>query len=143
MAFRDKLREVIGTKDHPKKIAMSFAVGIFIGMSPVLGLHTVLGIGAAWLFRLNKFITIIGVYVTNPWTIVPIYTFATWVGARLLGINKIIPDIDWNNINFAYLLEETKSLLLPFVFGTTLIGFLSAVIGYLLIYHAAVRNRSE
>jgi len=28
----------------------------------------------AWICRLNKFVTLVGVYVTNPWTIVPIYT---------------------------------------------------------------------
>ncbi|MDI6801347.1 MAG: DUF2062 domain-containing protein [Thermodesulfovibrionales bacterium] len=137
MALRDKLREVISINDSPKKIAISFAVGIFIGMSPILGLHTVLGIAAAWIFRLNKFVTIIGVYITNPWTIVPIYTFATWVGAKILGISRIMPNINWNDISLTYLLKEMKPLLLPFVFGTTLLGFFSAVAGYIIIYHAA------
>ncbi|WP_333653065.1 DUF2062 domain-containing protein [Dissulfurispira sp.] len=143
MALRDKLAAIFSVKDSPKKIAISFAVGVFIGMSPILGLHTVLGIAAAWIFRLNKFVTIIGVYVTNPWTIVPIYTFATWFGAKLLGVKKIIPAIDWNNISFNYLLNEMSHLLLPFVFGTTLLGLLSAIAGYIIIYQAAMRSRQE
>lgn len=143
MALRDKLAAIFSVKDSPKKIAISFAIGVFIGMSPILGLHTVLGIAAAWIFRLNKFVTIIGVYVTNPWTIVPIYTFATWFGAKLLGAKKIIPSIDWNNISFNYLLNETGHLLLPFVFGTTLLGLLSAIAGYIIIYQAVMRSRQE
>lgn len=143
MAFRDKLAAIFSVKDSPKKIAISFAVGVFIGMSPILGLHTVLGIAAAWIFRLNKFVTIIGVYITNPWTIVPIYTFATWFGAKLLGVNKIIPSIDWNNISFNYLLNEMSHLLLPFIFGTTLLGFLSAIAGYIIIYKAVTRSRQD
>lgn len=141
MGLRDKLREVVSIKDSPKKIAMSFAVGVFLGMSPLIGLHTVLGLAAAWIFRLNKFVTIIGVFITNPWTIVPIYTFSTWFGAKLLGIKKVIPDIDWNNISFSYLLKEMEHLLWPFVLGTTLVGVLSAVIGYVIIHHAVIRNR--
>ncbi len=143
MALRDKLSAIFSVKDSPKKIAISFAVGIFIGMSPILGLHTVLGIAAAWMLRLNKFVTIVGVYITNPWTIVPIYTFATWSGAKLLGMKKIIPSIDWNNISFNYLLNEMSHLLLPFVFGTTLLGLLSAVAGYIIIYRAVMRSRQE
>lgn len=143
MALRDKLSAIFSIKDSPKKIAASFAVGVFIGMSPILGLHTVLGIAAAWIFRLNKFVTIIGVYVTNPWTIVPIYTFATWLGAKLLGIKKIIPAINWNDISFAYLVKKMGHLLLPFLVGTTLLGLLSAIAGYIIIYQAVMRNRSE
>jgi uncharacterized protein (DUF2062 family) len=143
LALRDKLAAIFSIKDSPKKIAISFAVGVFIGMSPILGLHTVLGIAAAWIFRLNKFVTISGVYITNPWTIVPIYTFATWFGAKLLGVKKIIPAIDWNNISFNYLLNETSHLLLPFVFGTTLLGLLSAIAGYIIIYQAVMRSRQQ
>lgn len=141
MGLRDKLREVAGVKDSPKKIAVSFAVGIFFGMSPLLGLHTVLGLAAAWIFRLNKLVTIIGVYITNPWTIIPIYTFSTWFGAKLLGIKKVIPDINWHDISFSYMVKEMEHLLWPFVLGTTVMGFLSAVIGYVLIYHAVLKNR--
>ncbi|MGO9612210.1 MAG: DUF2062 domain-containing protein [Dissulfurispiraceae bacterium] len=143
MALRDKLRAVLSTKDSPKKIALSFSVGIFIGMSPLLGLHTVLGIFVAWAFRLNKFVTVIGLYITNPWTVVPIYTFATWIGARLLGMNHIIPDLDRSAISFSYILREMEPLIWPFIFGTTLCGFIAAGIGYVIIYKAALRNKND
>ena len=143
MGLRDKLREVVSIKDSPRRIATSFAVGVFIGMSPVLGLHTALGLAAAWLFRLNKFVTVIGVFITNPWTIIPIYTFSTWVGARLLGFDRVIPPINWNEMSISYFLREMEPLLWPFVLGTTFIGLVSAVAGYIIIYHAVVKNRNE
>lgn len=143
MALRDKLSSIFSVKDSPQKIALSFSVGVFFGMSPFLGLHTILGIAAAWLFRLNKFVTIVGVYITNPWTIVPIYTFATWFGAKLLGIKQIIPAINYNDISLPYLIVTMKHLLLPFVVGTTFIGLLSALVGYLIIYQAIVRSRKD
>ena len=143
MALRDKLREVIRTKDSPRKIAQSFALGVFIGMSPLLGLHTVLGIGAASLFRMNRFVTIVGIFVTNPWTIVPIYTFSTWFGTKLLGVDKIIPPLQWQHMSFSSFLNGVSFLLWPFVCGSTVVAVISAVIGYIVVYHAAVKQRSN
>jgi len=120
-------------------MAIAFALGIFLGMSPLLGLHTVLGLAAAWIFKLNRMITLVGVFVTNPWTIVPIYTFATFCGAKVLGMNNILPEIDWAHISVLGFLSEFRPLLLPFIVGTTLLGAVSALIGYALIYKTAKR----
>jgi uncharacterized protein len=106
-------------------------------MSPLLGVHTVLGLAAAWIFKLNRMITLVGVFVTNPWTIVPIYSFGTFCGAKVLGMENIIPDVDWAHISFLGFLSEFRPLLIPFIVGTTLLGAVSALIGYLVIYKAA------
>lgn len=140
MTFRYRLRELLKIKDNPHKIALSFSTGVFIGMSPLLGLHTLLGIAVAWLFRLNTFAMIAGVYVTNPWTIVPIYTFGTWVGAQCLGVKQIIPAIDWSNITFGEFVDGFSPLLAPFIFGTLLIGLISGIISYLII-HSTMKKK--
>ena len=118
-------------------MAIAFAIGVFIGMSPLLGIHTILGLLAAWLFRLNRLITLVGVFVTNPWTIVPIYSFGTWVGAKLIGLDNLLPVIDWSHITLIGLFKEFRPLLLPFLIGNTVIGIVSAVVSYILIYKAA------
>lgn len=141
MALRDKLRLIFTVKESPHRISLAFAIGVFIGMSPVFGLHTILGILVAYIFRLNKFVTIIGVYITNPWTIIPIYTFSTWVGAKCLGISNIMPDIDWRNITIGKLLNDFSHLLMPFVVGTVLVGTIASVASYIIIYRA-VRRRN-
>ena len=142
MAFRDRLREVIKLRESPHKVALAFATGVFIGMSPQVGLHTLIGFAVVWIFRLNPFATLAGVYITNPWTVVPIYTFSTWVGAQCLGIEQIIPQIAWSEITFGYLLNELKPLLMPFIFGSLLIGSVTSVITYIIIYMAAKKHTS-
>jgi hypothetical protein len=122
-------------------MAIAFAIGVFIGMSPLLGIHTILGLLAAWVFRLNRLITIVGVYVTNPWTIVPIYSFGTWIGAKIIGMDNLIPAIDWSHITFVGFFKEFRPLLLPFLIGNTAIGIVSAVVSYILIYKAARNYR--
>lgn len=112
-------------------------------MSPLLGIHTILGLIVATLFRLNKFVTIVGVYITNPWTIVPIYTFSTYVGAKLLGIEKIMPNIDWHNLSLTKIVSELSDLLIPFLIGTTFIAILSGLLSYIIIYHAIKKTHRK
>lgn len=142
MALSDKFKLILKVKDTPHRTSLAFAIGVFIGMSPFLGVHTVLGILVAWAFRLNKLATLVGVYITNPWTIIPIYTFSTWVGARCLGLSTILPGIDWRYITFTKLLNEFSHLLKPFFFGTILVGALSSAVGYIIIYQI-VKRRDE
>ena len=141
MGLRDKIRRIIDIKESPHAIALAFSVGIFVGMSPLFGIHTILGLILAWIFSLNKFVTIVGVYITNPWTIVPIYTFATWVGGKLLGLDHMLPDIDWGNIGITELLSDFKPLLPAFILGSTVMALVSGALGYLLIYTTVVRHR--
>lgn len=140
MAFRDRIRDVIKLKESPHKIALAFSTGVFIGMSPLLGLHTILGVTAAWLFRLNTFAIIAGVYVMNPWTIVPIYAFSTWLGAKCLGLEQMIPEIDWSNVTFSDILSSLEHLIVPFLFGTFLMGSITSFISYIIIYRAIKRS---
>ena len=139
MGVRDRLQVLLSIKDTPHRISLAVALGVFIGMSPLIGIHTVLGILVAWIFKLNKLATIVGVYVTNPWTIVPIYTFSTWVGAKCLGMGRILPEIDWNRVTFSQLLNDFGHLLLPFLVGSFLIGAVSSVLSYLIVFRIAKR----
>ena len=69
--FRDKFRSIFQIKEPPHRIALSFAMGVFMGISPLLGLHYIGAVLIAMIFRLNKLVAIIGVSVNNPWTIAP------------------------------------------------------------------------
>jgi len=140
LAFRDRIRDVIKLKESPHKIALAFSTGVFIGISTLLGLHTILGVTVAWLFRLNTFAIIAGVYVMNPWTIVPIYAFSTWLGAKCLGLEQMIPEIDWSNVTFSDILSSLEHLIVPFLFGTFLMGSITSFISYIIIYRAIKRS---
>jgi uncharacterized protein (DUF2062 family) len=139
LAFRDRIKSVIKLKESPHRVAIAFATGVFIGMSPLIGFHTLLGFSIAWIFRLNPFALLAGVYITNPWTIVPIYTFSTWVGTQCLGLEQMIPEIDWSNVTFSYILSSLEHLLVPFLFGTFLMGSITSFISYIIIYRAIKR----
>jgi uncharacterized protein (DUF2062 family) len=69
--------------DTPQRTAAAFALGVFFGFSPFLGLHTILGITFAFLFNLNRVAVLVGVYLNLPWIIPPYYAFTTVIGAAI------------------------------------------------------------
>ncbi|RME67583.1 MAG: DUF2062 domain-containing protein [Nitrospirae bacterium] len=90
VAFIDRIRLIFTIKDSPRRLALSFSTGLFIGISPLLGLHTILSIIVASVFKLNKLVTLMGTYVTNPWSLIPIYAFCTWIGIKLTGASETL-----------------------------------------------------
>lgn len=143
MAFRDKLRAILDVKDSPHRVAMSFALGMFWGMSPLLGIHTIGAFFTAWLLGLNRFVAVTGVYITNPWTIVPIYSFNLWLGAKLTGMKQILPKMSWEDITFMYLINKLSQLILPFFLGSFVVSITSGIASYLIIHKAVVNYRNK
>ena len=144
--FKDKFKSILTIKESPHRIALAFALGVFLGISPFLGLHYIAAILLALLFRLNKLVAVIGVSVNNPWTIVPISTFCVWIGAKIIGIKKVLPEIDWAGISLTKIIAKFSDIeslkimikqlwpvISSFFVGSMLICTISAVISYFII----------
>ncbi|MBC8413172.1 MAG: DUF2062 domain-containing protein [Nitrospira sp.] len=152
----DKFRGIFLVNEPPHRIALAFAVGAFWGISPLVGLHYLMGLASAILFRLNKLITVCGVSVSNPWTIVPISTFCIWFGAKLLNIKQVLPEIDWANLNFisiagtikdweqlSELLIKLKPALISFFLGSFVVGTISAIFSYVIVLRLAKKYQQN
>jgi uncharacterized protein (DUF2062 family) len=61
------LEQLLHTHDTPGRTAFAYALGVFFGFSPFLGLHTVLGITFAFALNLNRVAVLLGVY-SSPTT---------------------------------------------------------------------------
>jgi uncharacterized protein len=85
--IRGWLEQLLHTHDTPHRTAAAFALGVFLGFSPFLGLHALLGLALAFLLRLNRVAVLLGVYSNLPWILVPYYTIATIAGAAVLGLD--------------------------------------------------------
>lgn len=121
--------------DSPRRIAIAFSLGVFVGFSPLLGLHTLLGLGLAYFLRLNKVAVLMGVYMNTPWLMVPYYGFATWLGMRITGIpgGSTIPDVGFRQIlgwEFWRTLFHHYHLLIPAAVGSTVLAGLLALLAY-------------
>ena len=85
------LSHLLHIDDTPERTAAAFALGVFFGFSPMLGLHTILGIVFAFLLNLNRVAVLLGVYSNLPWIIGPYYAFATMVVGASITRHKIPP----------------------------------------------------
>jgi len=130
LKVKEQMRRVLGLNDTPHRTALAFALGVFIAFSPLLGLHFILAIVSAWLFRLNRVAILVGAFVNNPWTFTPITLSSTWFGIELCCKSHEIPPINLENLTFASMTTQLKSYFFPFVIGSTLLGVVFAVISY-------------
>lgn len=51
---------------EPGRAAAAVFLGIFIGIVPIYGLQTLAAVGVAFLFKLNKPLTVAGTFINNP-----------------------------------------------------------------------------
>lgn len=81
---RALLRSILMLDDTPHSVALGTSIGMFIGMTPTVGIQMLIVLSIAFvvrpLFRFNRIAAVLTVYVTNPLTIIPIYWFNYQVG---------------------------------------------------------------
>jgi len=144
------LRRTVGAllqvDDTPHRIALAFGIGVWLAFFPILGIHTGLALLIAYLFRLNRAAMIVGVYVSNPWTIAPLYMAGTLLGCAIFGVpNEGLAAIDWHLHGRAFyhaLFETLRPYVWPFVVGNTLLGVLGGIVGYVVLREILERRRA-
>lgn len=135
---RSWLEQLLHTHDTPRRTAAAYAVGVFFGFSPVLGLHTILGVTTAFLFNLNRLAVILGIYSNLPWILPAYYTLATMVGAAILRVDlppglvkdlsEALGDASWGE--FRRLAHALWPLVWSFVLGSTIGASILAGVAY-------------
>ncbi|HSQ78143.1 MAG TPA: DUF2062 domain-containing protein [Nitrospirota bacterium] len=137
------MRSIVKLDDSPHKLALAFALGVFIAFSPWLGLHIVSCIVLAWLFRLNKVVVLTASFINNPWTVVPMYAFCLWFGFKITGSDAAVPDIAWADLGFRDMFRLLKPFIWPYVAGTLVVGSVAAIIGYGTFFWGVRRYRRD
>jgi uncharacterized protein (DUF2062 family) len=105
-------------------LARGIAVGLFIGMTPTVGIQTAMMLVAAFAFRANFFAAFVVSNVSNPLTMAPLYYGWNQLGHWLIDRLPIQPfSVDGIGEEIAF---ETVSMLL----GSLVTAVPSAVLGY-------------
>jgi uncharacterized protein (DUF2062 family) len=149
--FRERATAVLHLDEEPSRLAAGMATGVFIGLTPFYGLHTLLALVVAYVFRLNKAATITGAWLNLPW-------FAPFVYAFCLRLGEAVLSGDWSSFSPASILglatylraspRETAGTLYqmlwdmlfvastPLFVGTTIVGLVLAVAAYFITLEA-------
>jgi len=135
--WEKRFKEILSLDSHPGHIAMGFAVGVFISFTPFFGFHTPMAIIIAFIFRLNKVTCITGSWVNTPLTVFPILGLSYKLGRVLRGLPPLelrIKGLEWQHL---------KAYAGSLVLGSSILGFLAAVIAYVVCYYLVVKFRQK
>jgi hypothetical protein len=137
--LRSALRSLLNLDDPPERTALAFAIGTFIGFSPLLGLHTILAALVSVVCRLNKLATLTGSFLSNPWTIAPIVAASWAIGRSIIGSPPVaLPQASLSALLTAEFWQSIAAQwrqLLPFAVGAMILSIVSAAISYPLMLY--------
>jgi len=120
--------------DSPQKIALGFALGVFLGIMPGTGPTSTLLL--AILFRLNRASALLGCFFTNTWTTILTFLLAIKAGSYIMRV-------DWHSIYaasqqlliqfhwFDLLKLSVLKILFPVIIGYIIISLFFAFLAYL------------
>ncbi len=126
---------LVKIEGDPRSIALGFALGIFIGMTPTMGFQMPIAVFFAIPFGLNKISSAAGVWITNPVSAPIIYPINYLVGVKLFSIDiagEMFVDLSLKSLKS--LLLETPDIFLAATLGGIVLGTPIAIAGYYIVY---------
>jgi len=142
---------LLRVNDTPERTAAAYALGVFMGFSPFLGLHTAVAIALAFPLRLNRVAVLLGVYSNLPWVIAPYYAFVTFMGGVIMRVNppddlrdrlsdmfelSITSQVFWDEV-----VHLLRPLLWPYALGSLIGATVLAAVAYRMALLFVIRRR--
>ncbi len=142
--IKDRLRvlyqKVKRLEGDPHFIALGFAIGVFVGITPTIPFHTVLAVALAFLFKGSKAAAVIGVWFANPATIPLFYFLSYRVGTFFFNLTPF----DARPRTVLELMKMGTDLTVAMVSAGMILGILPAVAAYWFARWFVIRrHRSE
>jgi uncharacterized protein (DUF2062 family) len=160
-------RRILHADDSPHALAMGVAIATFVALLPIMGVQTLVALAVAAVLRANKAVCVPIVWITNPFTAVPVYGGCLWVGRVILNggamvgptavVAELTPPPQYRGLAvFSHLFELNfwQQLLGTFAklgaelwLGCAVVGFIAAFVLYFVsrwsitVYRERRRNR--
>ncbi len=147
--LRPVLRWIIKLRGSTTAIAGGFGLGTFIAFTPTIGVQVVLALFVATLINVNRVTAVVPVWITNPVTMAPLYTFNYWLGclflegppvkevsSKLIEITKKLASFDIFEIHAQVMtfMHLGKDIIAPLILGSILAGAVSGAVVYFLSF---------
>lgn len=134
-------------KGQPGEVAGGMAIGVFIGMTPTVPLHTVLAVLIAFLLRKSKLAAALGVWICNPLLLPFVYFLDYEVGRIITGTTP--PSFTVSDFSIHNLIELGWDISYPLFVGGLVMGLVLAIPSYfvtkriIMLYRERRRRRSD
>lgn len=140
-SFVERIRKLQG---DPHYVAFGMGIGVFVAITPTIPFHSILAVVLAILLRASKPAALLGVWVSNPFTVVFFYLACYKTGhfffqdadQALDSIQQLIVHLE-SNIEFSqkilFLVDFVKTKIKTFMImnvGGVILGIPSGLIAY-------------
>ena len=151
--LRRAFQDTISLEDTPHHIALGVGIGTFVAYQPIVGFQMIVGAIVCRMIGANVVASLPLAWITNPFTIVPIYYATYKLGVVFVGgdasyedIKRIMTTVNdlgcWQGISQGAVL--LADIFWPMVVGGTVVGVLNGALFYVLTLRftrAYQRNR--
>jgi len=132
LTLKERFFRLLKLNNSPPEIAIGVAIGVFIAILPVYGLHTILVIITALLIkRVNKIAILLGTSISTTLT----FPFVTWGGYNLgrLILGNNYPPLQWQTFkHFSY--KTILNFYYPLFIGSLIMALALAVVFYFIAF---------
>ena len=151
-----KLFDILKQKDSPHRIALGAALGIFIGILPIMGIQMTVVALLALPFRANIKAALAGVWISNPFTFIPMYWGYYKFGLLFFPSRAVTWDafmkmiteaggLDWSALGESMnrILDIGMDILIPMWAGATILAVFSCIPTYFITKWAVIKYRTR
>ena len=113
-------------------VSGAFFIGVFCAFLPI-PLQTLLAAFMAIIFKRNLPLSVVLVFITNPFTMAPIYYFNYWLGSFLLNEPSIYQTLSIDDI-WVWLAVNFNHIGKPLMLGSVVAGLIFGSLSYLAVH---------
>ena len=152
--YKKLIRPIFVIRSSPHSVALGVSLGLFIGLTPTVGLQMILVLVIGTIIHANRIIAILLTWISNPLTFLPMYYGYYWIGAMIFG-----RDI-WTFASFSKKMDELvvarqelgylgmfkllgSDVFLPMTIGSVIIALVVAIPAYPLTRRALRRHKER
>ncbi len=152
------LNWLVRLRGAPQAIARGVAIGMIVAFTPTIGFQTLIALGVATLLNANRPVSIIPTWLTNPFTIPPVYAFTyylgsfVWPGPEPATVTRAMRAAarDLESLDFLALraqigvfLDLGTDVFIAMWIGGLIVGSIAAAIAYPLTVRTVMRLRER
>jgi uncharacterized protein len=139
--FRLLYLRILRLKGQPEEVAGGVAIGVFVGMTPTVPLHTVLAVLIAYLFRKSKLAAAMGVWVSNPLFLPFVYFLDYKLGRVITRTNP--PSFAVSDFSIHKMIELGWGISFPLIVGGFVLGLICAIPSYYITKRMVILYREK
>ena len=150
MQLKNRLKHIyfklVKAEDTPHHIALGFAIGIFYGLFPFVGI--IFALITAAILKGNKIAAVIGCFVTNTWMSVILAMPSVRLGAKIFGLDwRIVWSDALRYLKVSNIFELFKiasgDVIIPALVGFLIIALFIAIMSYAIALYVILKHRGK